>query len=218
MQSIVVVTGTGSIRGPLPDAARRAATVIAVDGGFDVARRVGLTPTHLVGDLDSITAESMSWAADHGVDVERHHADKDATDTDLALALATRLAAERDVSELVVLAGCDPVEWRPDHLLGILATLGQPGLASFRSITGIVAEAGIVVIHGGHSSPVNVPEGGLFSLLALHGDIDGVSVIGCRWPLDNARLAGHSTLGLSNEATGAVIAGCASGVLTVVVP
>jgi hypothetical protein len=44
---------------------------MAVDGGLDHALAAGLEPTHLVGDLDSVTDTALAWAARH-TDISRH--------------------------------------------------------------------------------------------------------------------------------------------------
>lgn len=63
------------------------ATVIAADSGAELGGPIDL----LVGDLDSISAETLS-GIEH---VERHRVDKDATDLELALTAAMRLEPER---------------------------------------------------------------------------------------------------------------------------
>jgi len=63
------------------------AAVIAADSGAELGGRIDL----LVGDLDSISAETLA-----GIErVERHPAKKDATDLELALRAALRLEPER---------------------------------------------------------------------------------------------------------------------------
>ena len=86
--TVAVVVGGGPIRPP----DRGFGAVIVADSGLDVALAAGLVPTMLVGDLDSISADGARWAADHGLPIEQHPADKDDTDTALALrcAAATR--------------------------------------------------------------------------------------------------------------------------------
>jgi thiamine pyrophosphokinase len=108
---------------------------------------------------------------------------------------------------------------RLDHLLGLLAALGAPDLATFRSVRIDVATTQLHVLHPGHEVVLALPRGHVFSLLSLHGTCAGVHVEAARWPLADATLVAHSTLGISNESTGVdVTVRCARGVLTVVVP
>ena len=84
---VLVVTG-----GPLPWATGRlpeADMVIAADRGADNAIALGLTVDLLVGDLDSVSEETL--AACHTV--VQHPIDKDVTDLELALAAAVDAGA-----------------------------------------------------------------------------------------------------------------------------
>ena len=117
MGAIAIVVAGGPLIWPPPDSALlghlrgapdapRFDEVIAVDGGLDVALAAGLIPTLLLGDLDSVSPSALGWAKQHGIPVVEHPADKDDTDTALALAhvAATGRLAETDV---VLLGGVD---------------------------------------------------------------------------------------------------------------
>lgn len=204
-----VVVGGGPIRVPV----RAYDLVIAADSGLDVALDAGFTPTHLVGDLDSISDAGTAWAAANGVPVDRHPADKDDTDTALALASAVALGARS-----IDLYGGTGVG-RLDHLLGTLAALGDPGLATMRSVTAYLDDTTVHVLHPGRSVDLGLDPEAVFSLVALHGECRGVDVVGARWPLHQAHLRPGSTRGISNTSTGVVVqVSVASGVLTVIVP
>ena len=71
------------------------AEVIAADGGFARARAVGLRPTLLVGDLDSLAPGLVEEATAAGVDVRRAPVGKDESDTELALLAAVERGATR---------------------------------------------------------------------------------------------------------------------------
>src|SRR6185436_14197789 len=96
------------------------AVIVGADGGLDHALEAGLTPTYLVGDLDSVSAAGLAWAAEHA-EVVRHPVDKAATDTELAVAFAAALGPSR----LVLAAGAGD---RVDHAVAALGALGAPAL------------------------------------------------------------------------------------------
>jgi len=221
--TVAVVVGGGRVvapPGPPPD------LVVAADSGLDAALAAGLSPHVLVGDLDSVSAEGLAWAHERGVPVERHPADKDETDT--ALALRVALASGHRALLVLGSAGMD----RLDHLLGTLGALGDPALAAFDDVRALLAPplgcdppTSVRVVHPGRSTVVEGVPGGrgrgrTFSLLALHGRCTGVDVAPARWPLAGAVLEPGSTLGVSNETSGSAPARVevGSGVLTVVVP
>lgn len=214
MGAIAVIVAGGPVRPPGPDDAWDA--VIAVDGGLDVALAAGWMPTHLVGDLDSVTPDGLRWVEAHDIPIERHPRDKDATDTALALALLDRNGLLAD-ADLLLLGGGGAE--RLDHVLGTLAALGDPLLARAARVTARIGPSVVHVVHPGRPCAAPVGAGRTFSVLAIHGAATGVHVEGARWPLADATLSGTSTLGISNEAERDVVdLRVGTGVLTVIVP
>ena len=63
---------------------------IVVDGGAHRARQLGIIPDWVVGDMDSISVQDRRFMEEAGVSFELHPAEKDFTDTQIALALAER--------------------------------------------------------------------------------------------------------------------------------
>jgi thiamine pyrophosphokinase len=211
MSQVVVVLGGGPLSPRAVTEVLDDATVIAADSGLDHAVAAGLRPTVLVGDLDSISAHGKMWAYAHELDIEQHEPDKDATDTELALARA----AATDASQLLVLGAAGE---RFDHALGTLAALGNPLLARFEAIRVLLDDTVVHIIHAGRSVSLDLPPDTLFSLFALHGACRGIEVTGARWPLTDAVLEPSSTRGVSNESTGLLNIAVDDGILTLVVP
>jgi thiamine pyrophosphokinase len=210
-RTVAVVVGGGPIESPPDD--RHFDAVIVADSGLDVALAAGVRPTLLVGDLDSISEDGLRWAEQHHVPIERHPADKDDTDT----ALALRCAAATGADELVVL-GTD-VTSRLDHLLATVVCLGEPSLATFTHIEAHLGTTRVHVLHPDHRVRLGLGADRVFSLLALHGDCAGVGVTDARWPLCGATIAAGSSLGISNQSLGRPVdVSVTSGVLTIVIP
>ena len=101
--------------------------VVAADSGFDHALAPGLTEDLLVGDLDSISGPGRAAADAAGTVIERHRPDKDATDTELAVAAAL----SRGVRHLVGVSGGPRAdETRLDHELGGILAFTRPDLGA----------------------------------------------------------------------------------------
>lgn len=220
MSTALVVIGGGALSTralQAMEAVAEGAFVIAADSGLDHAVAAGLRPHVLVGDLDSISAAGRMWAYAHECEIDEHPMDKDATDTELALA---RAVAVPEVTDLLVLGGVDDGgEQRLDHLLGTLLSLGHAGLAALDGVRAVLGDTELRVLHPGRRTFFDDP-GRQFSLLALHGGCSGVTVTGARWPLTDATLAGTEARGVSNEAHGTegTSITVVTGVLTVVLP
>ena len=216
MVQAVVVIGGGALAPRGLDAVRPDAVIIAADSGLDHAVEAGLRPAVLVGDLDSISASGRMWAYAREVEIHEHPADKDATDTEIAIARALEVPGIR---QLLLVGGIDEDgERRLDHQLATILALGHPSLAGLGSIRAVLGDTELLVLHPGRRTVLDVEPGQTFSLLALHGPCSGVHVSGARWPLVDASLAGTEARGVSNEAAERTEVHVAVGVLTVVVP
>lgn len=156
------------------------ATVIAADGGAKLGWPVDL----VVGDMDSISAVTLASIEQ----VERHPAEKDATDLELALAAALRLEPQR----ILVVGGAGG---RLDHLLGGLLLLAADALAKVQ-VDAQFGAAAVHVIRGERS--LRGEPGELISLFAVQGLADGVVTEGLVYPLGGETLAPGSSRGVSN--------------------
>lgn len=163
--------------------------LICADGGLRTARRLGLRPDVAIGDFDSSTASLLAWARRQGARIIPHPAQKDKTDTELALDYAAARGV-RDVDLFGALGG------RLDHQLanvGLLLAAKAKGLR-MRIVDGRTAAflaVGRTAIPG--------TAGDLVSLLPLSRTVSGATTHGLKYPLRGATLREGSTLGVSNE-------------------
>lgn len=187
--TVVVVAGGDP---PTPEEIARLPAdpvVVAADAGLDHALKAGLTVTVAVGDMDSVSPESLAAAEQSGTRIERHSADKDQTDLELALELAARLA------DRVTVIGAGG--GRLDHLLGNLAVLASPRWSGV-DIEAWLGDAQAVVVHSHRF--LNVEPGSTVSLFALGGSAR-VTTTGLAWPLNDELLDPLTSRGVSNLAT-----------------
>jgi thiamine pyrophosphokinase len=163
--------------------------VIAADRGADHARALGLPIELAIGDFDSATPAVLDALAAEGTRVERHPADKDATDLELALGAALRMQPRR----ILVVGG---IEGRLDHLIGELVLLGSEDYAAVE-LDAILGEAAVHVIRTERT--LTGSEGELISLFALNGPAAGIVTEGLAYPLRGETLVPGSSRGVSNE-------------------
>jgi thiamine pyrophosphokinase len=178
MSTVVVLTGGPQLPSGVvvpPDS-----KVIAADGGAEI----GVRPDLVVGDMDSISAATLAGIAN----VERHPADKDATDLELALTAALRWGREQI---LVVGSGGG----RLDHLVGGMLLLAADDYAEVQ----VDAQLGTAAVHIVRSErKLHGSPGELVSLLAINGPAVGVVTDGLAYPLRAETLEPGSSRGLSN--------------------
>ena len=208
-EHIVIITGAAPIDheviGRVPDDA----VIMAVDGGLDHALAAGFHPTHLVGDLDSVTDDGLAWAARH-CSIQRHPVDKDQTDTELALSFA----ATFDPGRITLIGGGD----RLDHTIAGIGALGALGVTSVPILEAWWDGHHVRVVQGPGSATLDVEPGSTLSLLALHGPCTKVVLTNTKWELHGVDLDALVGLGVSNEVAddaATVEVALSGGVLTI---
>lgn len=191
----IVIFANGIIEDPAAEAARWVRPgdcVVAANGGTQHALAAGLTPDHVIGDLDSLSAEQRTRLEAAGTTLDAHPPAKDETDLELALTWAV---AQPDVTEIVVLGA---LGGRPDQALANLLLLALPALAGHDVV---IADGAWTVrcLRGGEVATVSGRPGDTLSLIPLGGDAVGVTTEGLRYPLHDETLHFGLTRGVSNE-------------------
>ena len=167
------------------------AYVIAADSGLAVAETLGLPVDLVVGDMDSVAPGALAAAEAAGAVVERHPAEKDATDLELALVAARRHGAER----VVLIGGAGG---RVDHFLANVAILAASRFSDL-DIEAYIGDATLRVVRAGDGPvPIGGMPGDLVSLLPVGDDAGGIITKGLEYPLRDAALELGTTRGVSN--------------------
>jgi thiamine pyrophosphokinase len=212
-QQRTVVVFTGGDAPPVWAASLvpQSAVVVAADSGVDHALGVGVMPSVVVGDFDSISASGLAAVVAAGADVHRHGVVKDHTDLELALHLAVGL----DPTDVVVIGGGGG---RLDHVLANAAVLTSPVLAR----VGVVAHFGTASVHVVRADRMGVvggTPGQMVTLLPVGGTATGVTTTGLRFALHGEDLHPWSARGVSNEFVDvSATVGVRTGVVLAVVP
>ncbi len=176
--------------------------VLACDRGLAYAQREGIVPNLILGDFDSYRG-----ALPEGIPVLRYPAEKDDTDT----MLAVRWAADNGF-DTVRLACC--FGGRLDHLLSNIQTL------HLAAKLGMEAEAEDehtclrILRPGSYRLPRR--RGWSLSLLALTEKVEGLSIRGTKYEVENVTLHNPTTLGQSNAFVSDAEIVFTSGILAVV--
>ena len=159
---------------------------IAADGGYNNALRLGVKVDILLGDFDSIG----EYKTDEDVEIIKVPAEKDFTDTQMAV----ETAIARGADEIVIIGG---LSGRLDHtlsLMGILEDFTELGVHA-------IALSGNNRIRYIKSTSTLIPRSGYkyLSLIAADKKVRGVSAEGCKYPLKNATLTTRLQFAVSNE-------------------
>ena len=187
--TILIITG-----GDKPDYADiadkigMANMIICADSGGDYAYNHSIRPDYLLGDFDSISAEAKDFFTVQGVPFMAVPAEKDFTDTQMALDFAVTFAPDT-----IYICGC----WgsRADHSLANIFLLCEY-LSKVSSL--VLCGRGFYGYYSiGTLDIIGVP-GQTVSLIPLAGDVRNLSLEGFYYPLDAFTLPWGSSRGVSN--------------------
>ncbi len=186
---VVVFAGGDPVDPVVREALPAPATVVAADSGLHHAQDLGVAVHIVVGDLDSVDEARLAAEVARGAQVERHPAEKDATDLELALDVARRLEAD----DVLVVGGAGG---RLDHLLANALVLASDEFAAMQ-VSAIVGGARVTVVRS--RAELHGEPGSLLTLLAVGSPARGVRAKALRYPLADDVLFPASTRGVSNE-------------------
>ena len=167
--------------------------IIGADGGAARAWALGLNPSVVIGDMDSLPMADRLRLEMMDCRFIEHPRAKDETDLELALTHA----AESGAQEIVVLGA---LGGRLDHTFANVLLLSLPRLKGL-SVRIVHGGEETQLIHGGGGVTLTGLPGDLVSLIPLAGDVEGVTTTGLAWALEGATLAFGFSWGVSNEMT-----------------
>ncbi len=166
--------------------------IVAADSGLDQAYRLNLEPDIVVGDMDSVSVESLRRAKTESRDIRTFPEDKDATDLELAI----DVVVDAGFSAVTVVGGAGG---RLAHTLANALLLTRHRDIDLVWLT---ATTRINRVVAGQTSSYLRSDGPLLSILPLGEDAHCRSQ-GLRWPLAGRPLRSGETRGVSNEITAA---------------
>ena len=192
METALIFAGGDPLPSWLVNELPESGLVVAADGGYDQAVRLGFRVDVLVGDMDSIVSTGLP----QHVLVERHPVDKDASDLELALELVCREHPDR-----VVVAG--GAGGRLDHELANAGLLCSPRWEPIEEIDWLSSRGSGHVVRGRRI--LHGDQGETVTLVPFGGDAVGVSTKGLKWELRDETLPAGTTRGVSNVLNGPVV-------------
>ncbi|MHC1739506.1 MAG: thiamine diphosphokinase [Anaerolineaceae bacterium] len=162
--------------------------LVAADGGLKHLQSLNIPPQLLIGDFDSVSADQMEWAKEHGSQIERYPIAKNETDLELALFAAVKLGCH----EIIIVAG---LGGRLDQTLGNLSLLRLPELQDC-SVRFEDGREEVFLVRS--KIQISGQPGDIVSLLPLWGAVTGVVTENLAYPLHDETLYPDNTRGISN--------------------
>ena len=165
--------------------------IFAIDKGIEICRECEVLPDFLIGDFDSADKNSVDWAREKNIPIEKYPADKDFTDTQLALRRAEEIFGEHVAILTGIFGG------RFDHLYSNIFTC-----ASLKRKISLADEREIIFyLQSGEWSEIKFFKKPLaVSLLPISSICAGITTENLHWELKNATLTQNFPNATSNRA------------------
>ena len=163
--------------------------VICADKGGFYAKKMGILPDLLLGDMDSIPSDVLEEYKNNNVDMEVFPSEKDMTDSEIAIWRAVSLGC----TQLVIMGA---VGSRMDHSIAnvfILKKLLEKGV----NATIVNENNEIMLIKD--KVELKACEGYHLSLIPLTQKVVGITTKGLKYSLNDGELEIGKSIGVSNE-------------------
>lgn len=166
--------------------------VIGVDKGLAFLYRHQIFPDVIVGDFDSLPGEILEFYKEKTqIPIREFNPVKDATDTEIAL----RLAIENGWDQIAVLGATGT---RLDHVWGNVQTL-KAALDAQTDACILDAHNRIRLVQSGICLKKTDSFGDYFSVFALGGMVEDLTIRGAKYPLTEHCLVPYDSLCVSNQ-------------------
>jgi thiamine pyrophosphokinase len=174
------------------EAIKSADKVIAADCGLLSALALGIKPEVVIGDFDSLDQPTIKNLQAEQIKIIKAPAEKDETDTQLAIAYAIKQGATR-ISLVGGIAGN-----RFEHAVANISLTCNPEVP----VCLVDGPSRSWVTVGPQTIDINGTKDNLLSLLALSWEVTSITTSGLYYPLSNESLYFGVPRGMSNVFTG----------------
>lgn len=166
--------------------------IIAGDRGLEALYQLKIIPNHVVGDFDSVSPKILEfYKKQPQIIFHTYNAEKDNTDTDIALKLAIQINS----SEITILGALGK---RMDHAIANIHIL-KDALEANTPCQIIDTYNRIYLINTEKTLEKDKTYGKYISLIPLTSTVEGLTLKGFKYPLNKYNLPIGTSLGISNE-------------------
>lgn len=167
--------------------------VICADGGLEKAEKLGLRPDIILGDFDSVAPGILERYKSLNIETVTYPSEKDYTDMELAVECAVKKGFNH-----IVLIGASGT--RLDHTVANIMLLDKYHRMGI-NIEIIDNNNHIKIISDNADVEIRYVKNHFVSLVPVTETIEGLTLEGFKYPLDNVKVKRGSALLISNEIT-----------------
>lgn len=189
MKVVIVCGGNPPSKNLLQCECKDARFLICADSGANCVYRYNMNPDFLVGDFDSINSQVLEYYKSVNTNLEIYDAEKDDTDSEIAIQKAVDLGA----SEIVLLGATGN---RLDHVFG---NIGLLRISLEKGIKARLKDEYNELYLINKNSVLKGKCGETFSLQAYGSKVTNLSIKGAKYSLDGYDLEIGDPITVSNE-------------------
>jgi len=164
--------------------------IIAVDKGLDTINKLQIEPNYIIGDFDSVNQSLLKQYKNRNVSITYLEPEKDFTDTQMALKKAIEIG-----SKAITIIGA--IGTRLDHTLANIHILKETLEKSIQAK--LVNENNEIMLINKKTKLNKNKNYKYVSIIPLTTKLQGVTLKGFKYPLENANLEIGESIGVSNE-------------------
>lgn len=167
--------------------------IIAADGGALHCRKLGISPSVVIGDFDSLEPADLAALQANGSQLIRYPSHKDETDLELAFEYARKHGCQ----EILLIAALG-ARW--DMSIANLLLAAHPAYEGIQ-VRLVDHHQELLLIHSGESLNLHGHPGDTLSLIPLNNRAQGITTQGLEYTLSDEDLEFGSPRGVSNVFT-----------------
>lgn len=163
--------------------------IICADGGAKHLYKINIIPDYIIGDLDSLNSEIISFYKENKVKFTKFPSRKNETDAELCINLAKDLNA-KEICILGALGG------RIDHTMANINLMYYIKNLDINPIMQTSEED--IFLVSNETSVIRGYKGDTLSIIPIKDDANGVTLKDLEYPLDDYNIKYGSPIGISN--------------------
>ena len=192
MRALLISGGESPRSDLLLSEAKIADCIIGIDRGIEYLYKENIEPDVILGDFDSVDPKVLERVIASKKELIKFPAEKDYTDTQLAINKAFEMAAD----EIVILAGTGS---RVDHSLANIGLLYQ---CLKKGVKAYLKNSNNTIFMIDKNSILETEDFKYFSLIAFGGRVEKLNISGAKYDLNSYDLLPQDNITISNEFIG----------------
>ena len=163
--------------------------VICADGGLNKAESLNIVPNIIIGDFDSVNQKTLKRYIDKNIEIIKYSSEKNYTDMELAI----DYAVEKGFKDIILIGASGT---RLDHTAANIILIEKYYKQAIN--IKIIDNNNLIQIVANNMT-IPFRENYYVSIIPLSERIEGLTLEGFKYPLDNVIVERGSTLCISNE-------------------